>query len=109
MNKNTSPQRNGEITWIQKKNKKKIRLHPSLAIIVWRELREKYGIQQRKDKQGFPDWSCTREELGLITKLKIENPNRGTLKGISQLYNLQSLTVASVGSSEYKKIMILQL
>ena len=23
MNKNTSPQRNGEITWIQKKNKKK--------------------------------------------------------------------------------------
>ena len=86
-----------------KEEQEKMRLHPSLAIIVWRELREKYGIQQRKDKQGFPDWSCTREELGLITKLKIENPNRGTLKGISQLYNLQSLTVASVGSSEYKK------
>lgn len=86
-----------------KEKQDRIRLHPSLAIIVWRELREKHGIQQRKDKQGFPDWSCTREELGLITKLKIQNPNRGDLKGISQLYNLRSLTISSTGSSEYRK------
>lgn len=86
-----------------KEEQERIKLPSSLALIVWKELREKHGIQQRKDKQGFPDWSCTKEELGLITKLKIENPNRGNLKGISQLYNLQSLTVVSVGSSEYKK------
>lgn len=86
-----------------KEEQEKIRLAPGLAIIVWKELREKHGIQQRKDKQGFPDWSCTMAELGLITKLKIENPNRNDLKGISQLYNLQSLTVVSFGSSEYKK------
>lgn len=80
-----------------------VRLPSSLALIVWKELREKHGIEQRRDKQGFPDWCCTREELGLITKLNIQNPNRGDLKGISQLYNLQSLTISSDGSSEYRK------
>ena len=86
-----------------KDEKERINLPTSLAITVWKELKEKYGVEQRKDNRGYPDWSCTKEELGLISSLNIKNPVKGSLKGISQLYNLKSLSVTSTGNSEYKR------
>ena len=86
-----------------KDEQEKIKLSTGLAITVWKELKEKHGIEQRKDKRGFPEWSCTKEELGLITRLNIKNPTRGSLSGISKLYNLKSLSVTTTGSSEYQR------
>lgn len=81
----------------------KIRLPTSLALIVWQELKEKHDIEKRKDKSGSLDMSFTSGELGLIKRLNIKNPIRGSLEGISQLYNLQNLSISSEGRAEYKK------
>lgn len=81
----------------------KVSLPASLALIIWDELKEKYGIERRTAKNGLIDMTFTSEEIGLITKLKIQNPNRGNLQGISKLYNLQNLVISSDYTGEYAK------
>lgn len=81
----------------------RITLPASLAIIIWKELKEKHGMKQRMGANGLIDISFSLEEIGLITKLNIKNPTRGNFPGISALYNLQSLSISSDGNSAYKK------
>lgn len=81
----------------------KIQLPLNLGIKIWEELKEKYGIEPRKNKMGLMDFSFSQEEIGMITKLNIHNPVRNNLQGISKLYNLQNLIITSDNTGEYTK------
>lgn len=81
----------------------RIQLPPSLGLRIWDELKEKHGIEPRKNAMGLMDFSFSQEEIGLITKLKVHNPVRGNLQGISKLYNLQNLIITSDQAGDYTK------
>lgn len=75
----------------------KIALPMNLGIRVWKILEQKYNISRRTNKLGLLDFNFSREELELITSLKIERPSQGELQGISLLPNLQNLEIKSEG------------
>jgi hypothetical protein len=85
------------------KEQERITLPISLALTVWEQLKSKHNIEQRMTKNGFVDMSFSHEELGLITKLNFQNPVRGCLQGVSQLYNLKTLIINTDKSSDYSK------
>jgi len=80
-----------------------IALPIGLGLRIWEELREKHGISPRFNRSGLMDLSFSEEELAMITTLKIENPSRGELKGISKLSNLQKLDIRSDTAGDYSK------
>lgn len=76
-----------------------ITLPLSLGLIVWDEL-EKKGIKKRLNpKTGMLSFDFSQEELHSIQKLNLVNLTPGSLKGISNLRNLKSL---SIGRSPIK-------
>ena len=74
-------------------NENKVKLPQNLGIKVWKILKEKYGIETRKNNIGLMDFEFTQEELNLITSLKLKNPAENDLIGISLLPNLKLLEV----------------
>ena len=80
-------------------DEKKIEIPRSLGITIWDILKEKHGIEPRKNKMGLMDFSFTETELSLITKLNIKDPVAGALEGISKLINLKTLNISRSGRS----------
>lgn len=79
----------------------KVKLPIKLGLKISKILKEKYGIEPHRNSQGILDCTFTDEELALITRLKIDEPTRGILEGISQLPNLKYLEVVSKQRTEY--------
>lgn len=77
-------------------NENKVKLPQNLGIKVWKILKEKYGIETRKNNIGLMDFEFTQEELNLITSLKLKNPAENDLIGISRLPNLKLLEVETI-------------
>ena len=79
-----------------------VKLPMSLGLIVWNQLKE-HGIEPRKNKLGIIDFSFKKEELELITELKIVNPTSRNIEGISLLPNLKKLELESKGITAHKQ------
>ena len=79
---------------------KSIELPISLGLIIADELKDKYGIDKRKDKGGL-NFHFTIEELSKIKSLKIINPSKEDLVGVEKLPELRSLSVESTKSPEF--------
>ena len=79
-----------------------VKLPMSLGLIVWNQLKE-HGIEPRKTKLGIIDFSFKKEELELITELKIVNPTSRNIEGISLLPNLKKLELESKGITAHKQ------
>ncbi|MCL2382846.1 MAG: hypothetical protein FWC79_01415 [Oscillospiraceae bacterium] len=80
--------------------KGKIALPEHLAKIVRKELA---SVATKEQRSGLGGLFFSHEEIGLITTLKIKNPERNHLIGISKLYNLQRLDISSSIIGEYIK------
>lgn len=77
----------------------KIRLDYSLAQAVWKDL-EKRGIPMRKDVVGIMDCRFTKEELAMVKSISLADASMG-IKGISNLVNLESLTITTSQRTAY--------
>lgn len=80
-----------------------ITLPLSLGLKINEILKDKIGFVSRENKIGMMTFEYTKEELGLIEKLKFENPVRGEITGVELLPNLKTLVIKSDGNTAYKQ------
>ncbi|MBQ7884623.1 MAG: hypothetical protein IJ318_00805 [Clostridia bacterium] len=83
----------------------KIKLSWELSTLVWQAL-EKKGVPKRA-RYGLVDTAFSQEELDLVTHLSLKN-HSGSLKGLSYLRNLTSLSIVTTGNTSYKASRDLQ-
>lgn len=77
-----------------------IKLPENLARIVWQTLNKK-GVPTRTSNFGLMSTSFTPSELEQVTTLNLVNFH-GSLKGLSNLPNLHSLSITTTGSPAFK-------
>jgi hypothetical protein len=78
-----------------------VKLSISLGVLINEILKEKIHFVPRTNKMGMLSFEFTNEELGLVDKLKIEEPTNGILSGIEMLPNLKSLVIKSKSNPSY--------
>ena len=78
-----------------------IKLSTVLGIAVVEKLKEK-GVEPRKNKYGILSLEFTKEELEMVTEIKLYCPKPGCLKGLEYCKNLEKLEITSP-YNEYEK------
>lgn len=77
----------------------KIGFSYDFAKAIWKDL-EKRGIPMRKDPIGLMDCRFTKEELAMVKSISLSDASMG-IKGISNLVNLESLTITTSQRTAY--------